>query len=68
MAKEKEWNTIKSILKHSFQYKHVLLRKWMLQTGQKAIANGYRTVVAVGGDGTLHDNKRDYGAEQCANK
>jgi diacylglycerol kinase (ATP) len=55
---KKEWNTIKSILKkHSFQYKHVFTSRKMdaSKLVKKAIANGYRTVVAVGGDGTLHE-------------
>ena len=55
---KKEWNTIKSILeKYSFQYKHEFTSQKMdaSKLVKKAIANGYRTVVAVGGDGTLHE-------------
>ena len=54
----KEWNTIRSILEsHSFSYQPEFTSQKMdaSKLAKEAIYNGYKTIIAVGGDGTLHE-------------
>ena len=55
---KKEWDTIRSILeKHSFFYKPEFTskKKDASRLAKEAINDGFRNIIAVGGDGTLHE-------------
>ncbi len=55
---KKEWHTIMSILDNcSFSYKPEFTsqKKDASKLVKEAINNGYRNIIAVGGDGTLHE-------------